>query len=241
MAYNDLLATKMPLYLSAGTRKLTLTVTAASSDTYAYPSFNASVADTGLTAVSPYAGASSTAGVANFKAWWLNNPFLITRLNVRAYDKASMPGQVIVETPDVFSGNMQNQIIDLGANTVSTQFQDAIVTVDNLELFVSRNSTIKVMGNASAASKLLYLDVTIQAFISLEFCLQQAVLGGALNGNAETITEIVGSVDNEGTKVAVLDATDSSGLTATKRAQIMAALKAKNATSAAERRAALRL
>lgn len=227
MESNGLLATKMPLYLSAGTRKITIGVTSAASDTYAYPSFSAAVADTGITSVSPYAGANASAGIANFKAWWLNNPFVVTRLNIRATSAANLPTQIIVTTPDPFSGNMQNQIVDIGANKVSTQFQDTIVTVDNLELFVSRNSTIQVVGNSTTASQLLFIDMTIRAFISLEFCLQQSILAGALNGVQEVVTEIVGSFDNEGTKTAVLDGTDNATLTAAQRSDITSALKRK--------------
>ena len=224
---SELLATKMPLYLSAGTKKITIAVTSSSVSPYPYPDFSAAVADTGITSVNPYAGASASDGVGNFKAWWLNNPFLVTRINVRASSAANLPSQIIVATPDPFSGNVQNQIVDIGANTVSTQFQTTIVTIDNLELFVSRNSTIKVEGGSTAASQVLYLDFTIRAFISLEFCLQQSILAGALTNNGEAAAEVVGAFDNEGTKVAVLDNTSVSELTGNERAQFMSALKRK--------------
>ena len=203
MANTDLLATKMPLYLSSGTKKITITVTSASSDGFTYPSFSAAVADTGITSVSPFAGATSAAGIANFKAWWLSNPFFVKRLNIRATSAANLPSQIIVSTPDPFSGNIQNQIVDVGANTVSTQYQNTIVTIDNLELFVSRNSTIQVVGASTAASQVLHLDFTIVAFISLEFCLQQSILSGALT--SENATDVVSAFDNEGIKTAVLD------------------------------------
>lgn len=222
---SDLLTTKMPLYLSAGTRKITFGVTSSSTSPYPYGSFSAAVADTGLTSVSPFAGGELSAGIANFKAWWMSNPFLITRLNIRATSAANLPSQVVIETPDIFSGNIQTQIIDIGANFVSTQYQSAIVTIDNLEVFVGRNSTIKVVGATSAASQILYIDATIRAFISLEFCLQQAILGGALI-NAEVATDIVAAVDNEGTKVAVLDDSNLKvDITPAQRAKLLEALK----------------
>lgn len=200
---NDLLTSRVPLYLSAGTKKITIGVTSSSTSPYPYGSFSAAVADTGITSVSPFAGADLSAGIANFKAWWMSNCFFVKRLNIRATATANLPSQIIIETPDIFSGNLQTQIIDVGANFVSTQYQSAIVTIDNLELFVSRNSTIKVVGTTSSASQVLYLDFTIAAFISLEFCLQQSILAGALS--SEGATDIVAAFDNEGTKVAVLD------------------------------------
>ncbi len=222
---NDLLATKMPLYLSAGTKKITIGVTSSSTSPYPYGSFSAAVADTGITSVSPFAGADLSAGIANFKAWWMCNPYYVTRLNVRATATANLPSQVIVETPDIFSGNIQTQIIDIGANFVSTQYQSAIVTIDNLELFIARTSTIKVVGSTSSASQVLYLDFTIKAFISLEFCLQQSILAGALT-NAEVATDITAAFDNEGTKTAVLDSSELKvTMTPAQRSNILNALK----------------
>lgn len=238
MANSDLLATKMPLYLSAGTKKITIGVTSSSTSPYPYPTFSAAVADTNITSVSPFAGADLSAGIANFKAWWMSNPFYVTRLNIRATSTANLPSQVIIKTPDIFTGTMQTQIVDIGANFVSTQFQSSIVTIDNLDLFVSRNSEIEVVGGSTAASQVLYLDFTIRAFISLEFCLQQSIL--SLAASNEDLATIVSAVDNEGTKTAILDPADSSSLTSTKRAQILAALKANTAKSDSEQRAALR-
>ena len=224
---NDLLATKMPLYLSAGTKKITVGVTSSSTSPYPYGSFSAAVANTGITSVSPYAGVDLSTGIANFKAWWLCNPFYVTRLNVRATATANLPSQVIVETPDIFSGNIQTQIIDIGANFVSTQYQSAIVTIDNLELFVARTSTIKVVGSTSSASQVLYLDFTIRAFISLEFCLQQSVLAGALTAS-EVATDVVAAFDNEGTKTAVLDNSELKvSMTPQMRAAVLSGLKNK--------------
>lgn len=236
---NDLLTSKMPLYLSAGTHKITLGHTSVinASSTYDYKSMDAQLLDvnaspvalkTDIASVSPFAGENLTVGIQNFKKWWANNPFYVTRFNVRASSTSTLPSQIIVRTPDIFSGNIQTQIIDIGANFVSTQYQSAIVTIDNLEVFVGRDSEIQVVGNTGASAATLYLDLTIRCFISLEFCLQQSILAGALT-TSEVATDITAAFDNEGTKTAVLDNSELKVTpTPAQRAAILNALKTGN-------------
>jgi hypothetical protein len=235
---NDLLTSKMPLYLSAGTHKITLGHTSVvnASSTYDYKSMDAQLLDvnaspvalkTDIASVSPYAGENLTIGIQNFKKWWANNPFYVTRFNVRASSTSTLPSQIIICTPDIFSGNVQTQIIDIGANFVATQYQNAIVTIDNLEVFVGRNSEIKIVGNTGASAATLYLDLTIRCFISLEFCLQQSILAGALTAS-EVATDVVAAFDNEGTKTAVLDNSELKvAMTPQMRAAVLAGLKNK--------------
>lgn len=235
---NDLLTSKMPLYLSAGTHKITLGHTSVenANSTYDYKSMDAQLLDvnaspvalkTDIASVSPYAGENLTIGIQNFKKWWANNPFYVTRFNVRASSTSTLPSQIIICTPDIFSGNVQTQIIDIGANFVATQYQNAIVTIDNLEVFVGRNSEIRVVGNTGASAATLYLDLTIRCFISLEFCLQQSILAGALTAS-EVATDVVAAFDNEGTKTAVLDNSELKvAMTPQMRAAVLSGLKNK--------------
>lgn len=197
MALRDFVATKMPLYLSAGTKKITLGVSSSTTSPFAYPAMkNTDPSGTGLTIISPYSGGSVDAGVANFKQWWQQNPFLITAMNIRATSQATLPSQIIVETPDIYSGNTQTQIVDIGANFNSNQFQNNIVTIDNLCIFVGRNSTIKPVGNATNSTPVnLYIDCTIRCFISLELALQQAVIGGLVS--SEGVANVIDAVVND--------------------------------------------
>lgn len=192
MALKDFVATKMPLYLSAGTKKITLGVASSSSSPYAYPTISND--GNGLTIISPYTGGSVDAGVANFKKWWSQNPFLITEMNIRASAQATLPSQIIVETPDIYSGNIQTQIIDIGANFNANQYQNNIVTITNLCIFVGRNSVIRPVGNATSSTAVnLYLDCTIRCHISLELALQQAVIGGLVS--SEGVADVLEGID----------------------------------------------
>lgn len=196
MALKDFLATKTPLWLSGGTKKITLGVASATTGTYTYPTIANDAS--GLTIISPYSGGSVEAGVANFKKWWSQNPFLITAINVRASSQATLPSQIIIETPDIYSGNTNTQIVDIGANFNANQYQTNIVTIENLCLFVGRNSTIRPVGNATSSTSVnLYLDITIRCFISLELALQQSVIGGLLSGeNTVNVVDIITDSNN---------------------------------------------
>lgn len=197
MALKDFVATKMPLYLSSGTKKITLGVASSTSSPYAYPAMSNDASLTGLSIISPYTGGSVDTGVANFKKWWSQNPFLITEMNIRASAQATLPSQIIVETPDIYSGNIQTQIIDIGANFNANQYQNNIVTIKDLCVFVGRMSTIKPVGNATSSTSVnLYIDCTIRCFISLELALQQAVIGGLVSaeGVADVIEGISGNI-----------------------------------------------
>lgn len=196
MALKDFLATKTPLWLSAGTKKITLGVASSTTGTFAYPTIANDAS--GLSIISPYTGGSVEAGVVNFKKWWTQNPFLITAINVRASSQAALPSQIIIETPDIYSGNTNTQIVDIGANFNANQYQTNIVTIENLCLFVGRNSTIRPVGNATSSTSVnLYLDITIRCFISLELALQQAVIGGLLSGeNSASAVDIITDSNN---------------------------------------------
>lgn len=235
MALKDFVATKTPLWLSAGTKKITLGVASATTGSYPYPTI-ANDAD-GLTIISPYTGGSVDAGVSNFKKWWSQNPFLITAINVRAASQAALPSQIIIETPDIYSGNINTQIVDIGANFNANQYQTNIVTIENLCLFVGRNSTIRPVGNATSSTSVnLYLDITIRCFISLELALQQAVLGGLVS--SEGVASVLEGIDvNQNTDITEIATIKELKKTMTP-AQIAQA--ATSATSNAARRAWLR-
>lgn len=195
MALQDFLATKMPLYLSSGTRKITLGVASSTTSPYAYPTISNDASSTGLSIISPYTGGAVDAGVANFKKWWSQNPFLITAMNIRATAQATLPSQIIIETPDIYSGNTQTQIVDIGANFNSNQYQNNIVTIENICIFVGRNSVIRPVGNATSSTSVnLYIDCTIRCFISLELALQQAVIGGLVS--SEGVANVVDAAIN---------------------------------------------
>lgn len=233
MALKDFLATKTPLWLSAGTKKITLGVASATTGTFAYPTIANDAA--GLSIISPYTGGSVEAGVSNFKKWWLQNPFLITAINVRASSQAALPSQIIIETPDIYSGNTNTQIVDIGANFNANQYQTNIVTIENLCLFVGRNSTIRPVGNATSSTSVnLYLDITIRCFISLELALQQAVIGGLVS--AEGVANVLEGMDIN------TDITEVATIQQLKRTMTPAQIAnaAANATSNAARRAWLR-
>lgn len=250
MALDNFLASRVPLYMTAGTKTITLKL---SSQTSAWGTIVPRTIANGtpgiIAGISPqlFTGENGVANsVAAFGQWWEANPFVVKKLNIRCTNALDLPTQISFKTNDIFSGNVQNQIVDVSAAFQSTQFQNSIVTVPNLEVLVGRNTSIEIAGTPTGTSgtpAVMYIDITIGYFISLEFALQQAHLMQA--ESTETTTTVVSAVDNEGTKISSVDFTSSTPtVTPDVRASLMQAIAAKQAESAisnASRRAALRL
>lgn len=244
----NLYASSIPLYMTAGTKTITLKFETTSTSWGEIDLFK--IANGGsrgtLVGISPQTDTSSEGAILSiqkFAQFCQLNPLIIKKLNIRCTNPLDLPTQIIVKTADIFAGNIQNQIVDVSASFNSNQFQNSIVTIPNIEVFLGRMSTIYIGGTPTGASSnpaVMSIDVTIGNFISLEFALQQAYL---LNGNgstlAESATTVISAIDNEGTKV-MADVNGSSGFsTVTERASILDELSRPGIT-AAERRGLLR-
>ena len=236
MALENFLASRVPLYMTAGTKTITLKV---SSTEAVWGTVTPRTIANGtpgiITGISPqlFSGSNGVAqSVAAFGQWWEANPFVVKKLNIRCTKALDLPTQIIFKTNDIFSGNIQNQIVDVSAAFQSTQFQNSIVTIPNLEILVGRNTSIEIAGTPTGSSEspaVMFIDVTIGYFISLEFALQQAHLSNAVS--TEDATTVVSAVDNEGTKIASVDLNEETmKVSPDIRAKLLQAIKAKQAT-----------
>ena len=146
MGLNNFLASKVPLYMTAGTKTITLKLQSNSNE---WGTVNPALLASGtagiVAGISPQSYSGTEGGIqslAAFGAWWQQNPFIVKKLNIRATTALDLPTQIIFQTVDIFSGNIQNQIVDVSAAFQSTQFQNSIVTIPNLEIFVGRSTNL---------------------------------------------------------------------------------------------------
>lgn len=120
----------------------------------------------GVSSVSPTFGDGNDA--INWGEFWSRNPFHISKLNLRASKSAVLPTQIIVLTPNVFTGQYDRQILDVSANKSAYQYQNDIITIE-CDLFISRSSKIHFNGAFDeTTAPALYIDAAIDKYISLE-------------------------------------------------------------------------
>ena len=131
----------------------------------------------------PYGG--KKAGIERFLNFVKHNPIHIKKINLRATDGNTLPSQIVILTPNVFTGVMDRQIVDVSSRKNAYQYQNDIITLDDLDLFVGRDSIIRFTSaftrvnwqsgdpgtqqeytNRSSAP--LYVDITVDYYISLE-------------------------------------------------------------------------
>ena len=116
--------------------------------------------------------------VWNFINFVRQNPIHINKINIRATDGNMIPTQILIETPNIFQGDAARQIVDVSSRKNAYQYQNNIITLDGLDLFVGRNSNIKFnaafsMSAADFYDKPIYIDWFIDYYISLEKALCQ--------------------------------------------------------------------
>lgn len=121
----------------------------------------------------PKVGAGSTAvpvsGVHFFEQFIQRNTVHITKMNFRAGTATTLPTSVVILTPNLFTGQMDRQVVNVTADTTMYQQQSNIVTMSGLDLYISRDSVIRFEGAFSEATKpSLNIDVTIDKYISVE-------------------------------------------------------------------------
>lgn len=104
-----------------------------------------------------------------FRKFMQKNTVHISKLNFRATSQNTLPTSLIVLTPNVATGQMDRQVLNVTADTTMYQQQNNIVTMNNVDLFISRDSVIRFAGAFNENSQIvLNLDVTIDRYISVE-------------------------------------------------------------------------
>lgn len=111
--------------------------------------------------------------IFNFIDFVRQNPIHINKINIRATDASMIPVQILVETPNIFDGDAGRQIIDVSSQKTAYQYQNNIVTIENTDLFIGRNSNIKFNGAFSMSAeefyaRPVYIDWFVDYYLSLE-------------------------------------------------------------------------
>lgn len=170
----NFVATRTPSYFSGAGKIISLTVAAASSSPYAFPDVTKTSAATVVTSIAPCTGGVHADALAAFQAFWDSNPFHIKRLNIYFSAQSAICSGIVVKTPNVFSGTIEQQYIDVSASMLSTQQQSQIVTID-CDIYISRNSYFSFIGGGGSGTT-MRLDLSIDYHISLEKALQENII-----------------------------------------------------------------
>lgn len=137
------------------------------------------IANSGISAVTPSVTTLPDANVAtplnetqqaiyNFLNFLALNPAHISRLNFRASALAYVPTQLTICTPNLFTGQVEKQVINVTAAANMYQNQSDIITID-CDAYLCRNSYIQFNAAFSTATApTLNVDVKIDAYLSLE-------------------------------------------------------------------------
>lgn len=182
MATQNLISTGVPAVFRAGTKTFTFAITGVANATgwgRLDPSVNGLIApntgaSTDVTNTLKISPSMTTGNTINyFKQYWEKNPFYIRRLNIRTSDSAYLPTAIKILTPNIFTGNLEPQTIEVAPNIVSTQYQESIVTLET-KILVGRNSWIEIEGTP-ATGVILNLDMTLSIHASLEEALYSFV------------------------------------------------------------------
>lgn len=127
----------------------------------------------GLTSVSPGVNWTSPDGRQISSKVFLfgflrNNPIHAKRMNVRAGKAGLLPSSIEILTPNVFSGVMDRQIVNVTADSNMYQNQANIVTLD-CDVYICRESIIIFNADFNEASATpLAIDVTFDKYLSVE-------------------------------------------------------------------------
>ena len=120
-------------------------------------------------------------GIYNFFNFVSRNPIHIKSINLRAENEQMLPQQIVVLTPNIFTGQSDRQIIDVASRKTSYQYQSGIITIDDADLIICRNSSVAFNSSFNIALDIstqdiwdvinanpIYMDITIDKYFSLE-------------------------------------------------------------------------
>lgn len=113
-------------------------------------------------------------GVEIFRNFMQENTCHISKMNFRATAAETLPTSVLILTPNVFTGQLDRQVLNVTADTTMYQQQSNIVTMNNVDVYIGRNSIIRFAGAFDrATAQVLNIDITIDKYISVERALVQ--------------------------------------------------------------------
>lgn len=123
--------------------------------------------------------AKQFAAINNFYNFIRQNPVHISRINLRTGNEAVLPQQIVVQYPDIFSGQCTQKIIDVASKKTAYQYQDGVITMDDADVILTRNCNIKFNCSFSVydsdqsvgvqnPENQLFIDLTIDKYLSLE-------------------------------------------------------------------------
>ena len=137
------------------------------------------------------------ARVYNFLNFVHDNPVHVKAINLRASSDAVIPTQVIIKTPNIFTGQLDRQVIDIASKKTAYQYQNSIITISDVDFYICRNSIIEFTGAFSAASATtsLFVDLVIDLYLSLEKGLVENYL--LLNTASGQVVAAVEQTENE--------------------------------------------
>lgn len=152
-----------------------------------YALTGSSVTGSGIQAITPevntipdldYGTPPTTAEMAiyRFLDFISKNPAHVTRLNFRASKMSVIPTQITVCTPNMFSGQVEKQTLNVTAASNMYQNQSDMVTVD-CDMYLGRNSFLEFNAAFSeATAPTLNIDVKIDCYLSLEKSIYENLL-----------------------------------------------------------------
>lgn len=109
--------------------------------------------------------------VYNFLNFVHDNPVHVKAVNLRAANEQVLPQQIIVKTPNIFTGQLDRQIIDVASKKTAYQYQNGIITITDCDFYLCRNSIIEFTGAfsvATASAGAFFIDLVIDLYLSLE-------------------------------------------------------------------------
>lgn len=156
--------------------------------------------DDGLMGVTPSVeftprviGGAGTAvgGVSFFRNFLQKNTAHVVKMNVRASAATVLPTSIVILSPNMWTGQLDRQVVNVTADTTMYQQQDNIVTITGLDVYIGRMSIIRFEGAFSeSATPTLNIDVTIDRYISVEKALAENI------ENLNTATGAVKDLEN---------------------------------------------
>lgn len=111
------------------------------------------------------------ARVYNFLNFVHDNPVHVKAMNLRAANEQVLPQQIIIKTPNIFTGQLDRQIVDVASKKTAYQYQNGIITITDCDFYLCRNSIIEFTGAfsvATASAGAFFIDLVIDLYLSLE-------------------------------------------------------------------------
>lgn len=107
--------------------------------------------------------------IINFLEFVSDNPIHIKEINLRASNINILPAQIIIDTPNIFNGQMDRQLIDVSSQLNAYQYQNDIITIKDTDLLIGRNSCITFNGSFNVPNtNTLFVDIVVDYYLSLE-------------------------------------------------------------------------